>query len=381
MHRDRSEDVGDVPVPAGFPQGFAAGPDGREALLVLVSLRGITPRTLHRLAWAQGTASGCLHAIQSGRAGSENDQAFAREAHPGEIAERAASIGARFVVPGDDEYVPSLLDLQHDPPLGLFVRGRSLVELTHAVSVVGARNCSSLGNEVAMALGAGLGSVGICVVSGAARGIDAAAHRGALAMSGPSIAVLGSGLDVPYPKGSAQLVERIAAAGAVVTEYAPGVEAEPFRFPARNRLIAALGAALVVVEGAEGSGSMISVDHAIDLGRDVYAVPGPVTSPLAEVPLALIREGATLIRGAADLLSDLGFGGRAPDATPEGLDERERTAWEALVEPSPPDVLAQRVHMQTHEMIAALVTLELRGLVRSVGGRYERRLLAPAPNR
>ena len=140
------------------------------------------------------------------------------------------------------------------------MRGRSLLELVQAVSVVGARNCSALGNEVAMAIGAGLGSVGICVVSGAARGIDAAAHRGALAVGGPSIAVLGSGLDLPYPKGSAQLVERIASAGAVVSEYAPGVEAEPFRFPARNRLVAALGRALVVVEGAEGQ----RVD---DLGR------------------------------------------------------------------------------------------------------------------
>jgi DNA processing protein len=274
-----------------------------------------------------------------------------------------------------------LLDLQFDPPLGLFVRGRPLGELASAVSVVGARNCSPLGNEIAMAIGAGLGSVGICVVSGAARGIDAAAHRGALAVRGPSVAVLGSGLDLPYPKGSAQLLERVASSGAVVSEYAPGVEAEPFRFPARNRLIAALGKALVVVEGAGGSGSMISVDHAIDLGRDVYAVPGPVTSPLAEVPLALIRDGATLIRGAPDLLADLGFGTTIPQTTPEGLDPRERAAWDALVEPSPPDVLARRVHLQTHEVIAALVTLELRGLVRSVGGRYERRLLAPAPDR
>jgi DNA processing protein len=381
MHRDRSGDVDPVPVPAGFPEGFAQGPDARHALLVLVSLRGISPRALHDLAWQEGSAVACREAVCEGRAGSQNDHAFAREADPTVIADLVHELGARFAIPGDPEYVPSLLDLQFDPPLGLFVRGRPLGELANAVSVVGARNCSSLGNEIAMAIGAGLGSVEICVVSGAARGIDAAAHRGALAVHGPSVAVLGSGLDLPYPKGSAQLLERIAASGAVVSEYAPGVEAEPFRFPARNRLIAALGKALVVVEGAGGSGSMISVDHAIDLGRDVYAVPGPVTSPLAEVPLALIRDGATLIRGAPDLLADLGFGTTIPQTTPEGLDPRERAAWDALVEPSPPDVLARRVHLQTHEVIAALVTLELRGLVRSVGGRYERRLLAPAPDR
>ena len=167
-------------------------------------------------------------------------------------------------------------------------------------------------------------------------------HRGALAAGGTSIAVLGSGIDLPYPKGSAQLLERIAAVGAVVTEYAPGVKAEPFRFPARNRLVAALSRALVVVEGAEGSGSMISVEHALDLGRDVFAVPGTVTNPLAEVPLALIREGATLIRGADDLLDDLGLAARLAVAPPPGLPDDERTVYEQLVEPLLPDALARR---------------------------------------
>ena len=180
-------------------------------------------------------------------------------------------------------FLPVFLELLHDPPVALFVSGRPLTQLPERVAVVGARNCSPLGNEVAMSIGAGLGGAGVCVVSGAARGIDAASHRGALDAGGSSLAVLGSGHDLPYPKGSAELIARIAANGAVVSEYAPGVVAEPFRFPARNRLVAALGRALVVVEGAAGSGSMISVDHALDLGRDVFAVPGPVTSP-PEVP-------------------------------------------------------------------------------------------------
>ena len=228
------------------------------------------------------------------------------------------------MTPADAEYVRPLLDLLADPPIGLFVKGRPLTGMPDVVAVVGARNCSSLGNEMAMDIGSALGSAGACVVSGAARGIDAAAHRGALAAGGTSIAVLGSGIDLPYPKGSAQLLERIAAVGAVVTEYAPGVKAEPFRFPARNRLVAALSRALVVVEGAEGSGSMISVEHALDLGRDVFAVPGTVTNPLAQVPLALIREGATLIRGADDLLADLGLAARLAVAPPPGLPDDER---------------------------------------------------------
>jgi DNA processing protein len=365
----------DVPPPPGFPPGFGRGVRERDAVLVLASLRGIEPRRLHELAWERGTAAASLAAIQDGEAGSDNDRAFASEADPVAIATRTEELGARFVVPGDGEYLPSLFDLQADPPIGLWVRGGSLLDLTQAVSVVGARNCSKLGNEMAHAIGAGLGSAGMCVVSGAARGIDAAGHRGALAVGGTSIAVLASGLDTPYPKGSAQLLARIEASGAVISEYAPGVEAEPFRFPARNRLVATLGQALVVVEGAAHSGSMISVDHALDLGRDVYAVPGAVTSPLAEVPLALIREGATMIRGVDDLLNDLGFEAMPPDATPSDLDDRERRAWEALVEPSPPDLLARRSGLEPHEAVAALVTLELRRLVRSVGGRYERRLV------
>jgi DNA processing protein len=369
----------DADVPRGFPEGFGAGDEERAATLVLVSLLGIAPKRLHALAWVEGTASGCLAAIRSGAAGSQADGAFARAADPASIAAAATALGARFVTPADAEYVRPLLDLLADPPIGLFVKGRPLTGMSDVVAVVGARNCSSLGNEVAMDIGSALGSAGACVVSGAARGIDAAAHRGALAAGGASIAVLGSGLDLPYPKGSAQLLERIAAVGAVVTEYAPGVKAEPFRFPARNRLVAALSRALVVVEGAEGSGSMISVEHALDLGRDVFAVPGTVTNPLAQVPLALIREGATLIRGADDLLADLGFAARLAVAPPPGLPDDERRIYEQMVEPLLPDALARRAGISIPTAVTALVSLEMKHLVRVVGGRYERRLSAPPP--
>ncbi len=369
----------DAEVPRGFPEGFGAGEEERAATLVLISLLGIAPKRLHALAWAEGTASGCLAAIRSGAAGSRADRAFAGAADPSAIAAAAAALGARFVTPADVEYVRPLLDLLADPPIGLFVKGRPLTGMPDVVAVVGARNCSSLGNEVAMDIGSALGAAGACVVSGAARGIDAAAHRGALAAGGTSIAVLGSGIDLPYPRGSAQLLERIAAVGAVVTEYAPGVKAEPFRFPARNRLVAALSRALVVVEGAEGSGSMISVEHALDLGRDVFAVPGTVTNPLAQVPLALIREGATLIRGADDLLADLGLAARLAVAPPPGLPDDERRIYQQMVEPLLPDALARRAGISIPAAVTALVSLEMKHLVRVVGGRYERRLSAPPP--
>jgi DNA processing protein len=219
------------------------------------------------------------------------------------------------------------------------------------------------------------------VVSGAARGIDAASHRGALNVGGASIAVLGSGHDLPYPRGSSQLLERIGASGTVVSEYAPGIVAEPFRFPARNRLVAALGRAVVVVEGAHGSGSMISVDHALDLGRDVFAVPGPVTSPLSEVPLALIRDGATMIRGADDLLDDLGYAARLLVEPPPSLDADERRVYEALGGSGLPEAIAAETGLRLPAVTTVLFTLELKGLVRNVGGRYEHRVAGtPSPD-
>jgi DNA processing protein len=366
-------------VPPGFPEGYASGTGARPALLVLSALRGIKPFQLHELAWAKGTAEASLTAIRAGEAGSEADQQWARQLDPIEIERDAERLGARFLTPADEEYLPVFLELLHDPPVALFVSGRTLTCLADRVAVVGARNCSPLGNELAMSIGAGLGGVGACVVSGAARGIDAASHRGALQVGGTSIAVLGSGHDLPYPKASRDLLARIEASGAVVSEYAPGVEAEPFRFPARNRLVAALARALVVVEGAHGSGSMISVEHALDLGRDVFAVPGPVTSPLAEVPLALIREGATMIRGADDLLDDLGYGERLLVEPPPNLEGDEAAVFDSVGASATADAIAAATGLQSASVITALLSLELKGLVRNAGGRYERRLTAASP--
>ena len=379
----RTKRRSDVPrraldVPAGFPDGYAEGAGACDALLVPSALRGIKPYQLHELAWSEGTAEASIATIRAGGAGSEADQEWARALEAAAVERDAEELGARFVTPVDDEYLPVFLELLHDPPVALYVSGSSLTELAERVAVVGARNCSPTGNEVAMSIGAGLGGVGICVVSGAARGIDAASHRGALNSGGTSIAVLGSGHDLPYPTGSSELVRRIAASGAVVSEYAPGVVAEPFRFPARNRLVAALGRALVVVEGAHGSGSMISVDHALDLGRDVYAVPGPVTSPLAEIPLGLIRDGATMIRGAEDLLDDLGYSARLLLEPPPNLLAEERRVYEALGASGLPDAISAATGFSLSAVTTILLLLELKGLVRSSGGRYERRVTAAA---
>jgi DNA processing protein len=360
----------------GWPPGFADGPDRRSALLVLTCLRGITPRKLHELGWLVGTAPACVAAIRGGAAGTDGDRERVDRIDADEVAGAVDACGATLLAHGDEGFPAVLDDLLFDPPGWLFMRGRPLDAAQTRVAVVGSRKCSSLGREVAHGIGRRLAGAGVGVVSGAASGIDGAAHRGALAAPGPTVAVLGSGIDVAYPGSNADLIERIASVGTVISEYPPGLPAEPRNFPCRNRIIAALARALVVVEGAAKSGSRISVDHALDLGREVFAVPGPVTSPLAETPLELIREGATLIRGADDLLTDLGIAGQIVQAPPLDLSDEERRSFEALAGPSLPDAVARAAGLSIPDVMAALVHLELRGLVRTVGGRYERTLVA-----
>jgi len=277
----------------------------------------------------------------------------------------------------DDAAYPTQLRTIHDPPFVLYVRGGPLPGAERAVAIVGSRRCTALGRELAQAIGYGLASVGVTVVSGAAVGIDSASHEGALEVGGQTVAVLGGGVDAAGTGSRRSLIERIVDHGAVVSEYPPGVPPVAFRFPARNRIVAGLCRATVVVEGAQGSGSLITGSHALEFGRDVYAVPGAPTNPLSHVPLQLIREGATMIRGAEDLLEDLGVdcapGGEALDLT-----LAEAAALRSLVGPTLPERVARELRVGLADALTLLVRLEMRGLVRSVGGRFEATLAATA---
>ena len=363
------------PLPDAWPEGFVATSSDRLAALALLSLRGITPLSLLVLAAAEGTARATVAALLRGVAGSDRDRAHLRTVDPTAVERAVANAGARTILWGDREYPPALADLA-DPPLGLFVRGRELDASRPCVAMVGARNCTPYGGEVAANLGTGLARAGVAVVSGAARGIDAAAHRGALDAGGPTIAVLGSGIDVAYPHANRKLIERIADDGTVLSEYPPGTPPDPFRFPARNRIVAGLSRAVIVVEGAPGSGSMITVEHATDCGRDVWAVPGPVTAPLSAVPNELIRGGAPLIRSVADALDELGLPGGV-SVVAEALPPGPRGVLAALGGVGEePGALAARTGLPQGEVLTALLELEMRGLVRRVGGRFERTLRA-----
>jgi DNA processing protein len=366
-----------------------AQPEDRDALLVLAHLDGITPRRLHALAWEVGSARRCLAAVRRGRAGSEGDRTRAGQISTGDVRTALARLGATHVCPGDDAYPSPLLDLP-DPPASLFVVGREPHTSPPAVAIVGARKCSAYGREVAELLGRGLAGAGVTVVSGAALGIDAAAHRGALSSGGPTMAVLGSGIDVLHPPSNEGLIRRIAASGTVLSEYPPGTAALPWRFPARNRLVAGLSRGVVVVEGAPGSGSMITAEFSLELGRDVFAVPGAVTSPLSAVPHQLIRDGAWLARSPEDVLEALGWtaatsGAAGPETAARGasaseavrsvapLGPDERRVLDAVAgNPVTADAVAADAGLPVGETLSALVALELRGLVREVAGRYER---------
>jgi DNA processing protein len=366
-----------APRPTGFPSGFGEGPGEADAALSLRCLLGITPRVLHEVIWREGSASRALRAIQAGAAGSDNDRAFLHGLVPAEVRRRVAAAGARFALPGDPEYWPAFTRLV-DPPVGIFLRGRSLRVGHRRVAIVGSRRPSSLGVDVARDLGRGVAAAGLVVTSGGAIGIDARAHEGALDAGGTTVAVLGSGIDVEYPATNRRLLREIVERGTLVSEYPPGVPAEPFRFPARNRLIAGLSIGVVIVEGVSKSGTRSTADYAVQLGLEVFAVPGPVTSALTEAPHELIRDGARLIRGAADLLDDLGLEGR--DIEPvslDGLPGPEAAALAALREPMLPDAVSRGTGMSIADTVAALVRLELRGLVQGNGGRY-RRTFRPA---
>jgi DNA processing protein len=368
----------DVPTPRGWPPGFGVGTD-RDDLVLLTTLRGTKPLDLHRLAWREGSAAACVRAIADGRAGTPGDREWLARARTGDVLAAIDEAGSRFAGPGDHDYVDRLLDLP-DPPLGIFVVGTSVPSQPSSVAIVGSRHCSALGREVATGLARGLAGVGLGVISGAARGIDEAAHLGALAAGGRTLAVLGAGIDHPYPRAGRGFLTRILeAGGTLVAEYPPGVAPQARNFPARNRLIAALASAVVVVEGVDRSGSRITADHALDIGRDVFAVPGPVTSPLSATPHALIREGATLVRDLDDVLNELGVTARLATEPPPSLEGVDLAAWDALEVPSLADAVARRLGVSIPEAIDVLTGLELRGLIRSVGGRFERRFRVNLP--
>lgn len=283
-----------------------------------------------------------------------------------------ASTGSRVTWTGAPDY-PQILSSIPDPPPLLFYRGDLASFLDGpAVAVIGSRRGSPYGLGAARSLSRSLGAAGVRVVSGLARGIDGEAHRGCLEGGGMTMAVLGSGLDVPYPREHAALLERIAGQGVAVTEHPPGTPPDAFNFPRRNRLISGFSRAVVVVEAGERSGTMITVDAALEQGRDVLAVPGEISRRGSTGTNRLIRDGAGVVTCVEDILDALGLaspaGGRA--AAPPVRGECARILELLSDGPVHFDQIARKLAVASKDLHSHLLELELSGRVVQRPGKY-----------
>ena len=292
----------------------------------------------------------------------------------------------RSLVTVDDPRYPEQLAAVPGMPAALFVQGDPAVLSRPQVAIVGSRAATAAGCETAFGFAARLAAHGFAITSGLATGIDAAAHRGALAAGGVTIAVCGTGLDRVYPPGHARLAEQIAASGALVSEFPTGTPPAPYNFPRRNRLMSGLARGVLVVEAAARSGSLITARLAGEQGREVMAVPGSIHNPLARGCHRLIKDGAALVETVDDVLAALGAS-RLESATdcasdarkfakiPQGtLDSDAEMLLNALgFEPTDLDRLVERTGMSARSVLSKLQLLELEGRVETLaGGRYSR---------
>ena len=341
--------------------------------------------------------------------GITREQAKALEDHKLDKADKILAdcqrLGLRILTIQDAEY-PGRLQNIYDPPCLLYVKGRlRAIDETAAVAVVGTRDCTPYGVACAEKLGYGLASGGAVVVSGLAKGIDAAASRGALRAGGVTVGVVGNGLDVHYPYESRYLYEDIAAAGVLLSEYPPGTEPAGNHFPARNRIISGLSLATLVVEAPERSGALITAETALEQGRDVFAVPGPIDAPASVGCNRLIRDGAGLVSDAWDILREyagrfpeklkqdeareqpavLGYQARQkaePKPVPPSLDLNKSSLTDDQLnllramsdeEPALVDDLIEQTGIPTRRVLSALTLLEMEQLVTQHSGkRYTR---------
>lgn len=407
-----------------------------QALYLLAQARNFTSAHLPRLITQLGSLEAILAAPELELRGLDLAGGMCQrliEARQGcdPLADLAGleSKGIRLIGFGLAGY-PELLAQIPDAPVALFARGAPALLDSAGIAIVGSRKCSERGLELAREIANALASAGVCVASGMALGIDGSAHKGALDAEGPTVAVLGCGVDVVYPAEHHQLYERLCAAGCVVSEYPPGTPPLGDHFPQRNRIISGLSRGVLVVEGTLGSGSLITARTATEQGREVFAVPGPVKSPYTKGTHHLIKSGqAKLVEGADDILTEFGTslaalrkarftptlfapealagaegsaseGGGSPDVSAvsgrrrdanattqdagpggirpvqsEALPEAEQRVLEAIsYEGSHVNEVVRRLSLTTAECIAHLTMLEIKGLITSVQGGYYTRV-------
>lgn len=278
--------------------------------------------------------------------------------------------GIQFFSKNRQEY-PERLHNIIDQPEGLYLKGRLPDPEGKTVAIVGARGCSYYGTKAAEAFAKAFAEAGVAVISGMARGIDTAAHMGALEGGGATFAVLGCGVDICYPKCNERLYQRILVNGGILSEYPPGAPPLAFHFPLRNRIISALADAVLVVEAKKKSGSLITADLALEQGKDVYAVPGGIYDPLSEGCNRLIAQGAGIAISPEDILKDLGILTkkikRYEEKNNKVLATKEKLVYSHLcLYPKGVDELAREVELPIQELLSILLELEMSGCAREI---------------
>jgi DNA processing protein len=366
-------------------------PDQYLGWLALALTPGLGARMAGKLLTAFGSPDAIFNASLTALEGQRLPAAVAQAIHTRrplsdaakELAQAQAA-GCRLLTWDEPEY-PSRLREIYDPPPLLYVRGNVELLNRHILAIVGARRPTPYGNQMAERLATDLATRGLVIASGLARGIDASAHRGALSSgSGSTIGVLGCGIDVVYPKENKKIFEEIEKRGAIITEFPMGTFPAPQNFPIRNRIISGMSLGVVVVEGAQYSGSLITARLAMEFGREVYGVPGNATQPSSFGPNQLIKQGAKLVTSWEDVVEELPTPVRAELVPVEAASAEERTllVQEALGPMERPiyelltpdearhvDEIVEKSGLTSSDVLAALFDLELRGVVRQLPGK------------
>jgi len=361
--------------------------DGLSHWLALVRAPGIGPATALRLLARFGDPQSLFAAGPEGWAAAGLPAALHAglrqpEAEGIEQDLRWLDAEGRHFIPWTDEHYPALLREIPQAPIALFCQGDPALLARRQLAIVGARAVSRPGAETAEGFAAELTRCGLLVTSGLALGVDGAAHRGALAAGGATVAVCGTGLDRVYPARHRELAREIAARGVIVSEFPTGTPALAENFPRRNRIISGLSLGVLVVEAAPESGSLITAKLAAEQGREVFAIPGSIHSPMSRGTHALIRHGAKLTESVHDILEELAAQlgetfapppGRAAASAPKLDPERQRVLDAVGFEPTTFDRLVERLAMPVDALCSALLTLELDGRIATApGGAYQR---------
>ncbi len=372
-------------------------PDSSLSWLALTLTPGIAARLSARLLRQFGSPDAVFRASLTGLESCNLPAPVAQALFKKEAFQRAEKelaavqrIGCRLINWTEQEYPRTLLEI-YDPPVLLYVRGDPQVLNCASIGIVGTRRPTLYGSQMAERIGRDLAVRGLVVVSGMARGIDALAHKGALsAPGGRAVGILGTGIEVIYPKENKKLFEQVLECGALVTEFPIGSHPAPENFPVRNRIVAGLPLGVVVVEGAQYSGSLITARLAMEFGREVFGVPGNVTQPVSFAPNQLIKQGAKLVTGAEDVIEELPTPIRAALAQAEqpeaqqrnlliaaSLNDAERKIYELLSseESVAIDDVVERSGLNSSEVLATLFDLEMKGIVRQLPGKQFSKVL------